>query len=304
MCKISTLIFSGLTFSFALSLHAEQQAIPDATIFSGHWEGSRDAGEDTASLSLSLIQNNDKLTGSYCYIARNGRRIDCPDDRALNLQGSVKGSIATVVFDSSFGGKNGKAVLRVNGNKMQWELTLTPQDGEYYTPDKFSLTRKNSAASTQNTAETKNILDDKSVQNNLKVMLGERYDAFINNFEVLGESLEAHDGSIFIEGWMPHLAQVNASALIVEANGNLFAAWVTPESDVIDYQSSYTQQGIPDALLAWSERFAPKHFALRSNVLKSDAYSEQFETEKFNISISVQCGRQPKCNDAVYHGVR
>ena len=39
-------------------------------------------------------------------------------------------------------------------------------------------------------------------------------------------------------------------------------------------------------------------------MLKHEPYIEHFETDKFKITLTVECGYQQGCNDAVYHGVR
>lgn len=107
--------------------------------FTGRWEGE-DAGQST--LNLSLNQTGNVLTGTYCYITQAGNRIDCPGDEENNIHGLVKNGKAEIKFDSSFGGKNGRATLELDGVKMKWHLIKAPVNGNYYAPDKYVLTRQ------------------------------------------------------------------------------------------------------------------------------------------------------------------
>ncbi|PDO89726.1 hypothetical protein [Kosakonia sacchari] len=122
--------------SFLLSCCASAAS---ATDFSGQWHGS-ESNEST--LTLKLSQQNNKLTGSYCFISQRGNRIDCPDEQQDNLRGEVKNNTAIVTFDSSFGGKNGKATLVINGDKLAWHLTQPPEHGDYYAPENYALVKE------------------------------------------------------------------------------------------------------------------------------------------------------------------
>lgn len=107
--------------------------------FTGRWEGE-DAGQST--LNLSLNQTGNVLTGTYCYITQAGNRIDCPGDEEDNIHGLVRNGKAEIVFDSSFGGKNGRATLELDGAKMKWHLVKAPMKGNYYAPNSYDLTRQ------------------------------------------------------------------------------------------------------------------------------------------------------------------
>ncbi|WP_342325082.1 hypothetical protein AAEY27_10065 [Kosakonia sp. BYX6] len=114
-----------------------------ADLFSGKWQGDDDF---TSTFSLKLLQQNNKLTGSYCFITRGGNRIDCADEEQNNLSGEAKNNVATITFDSTFGGKNGKATLVVDGEKMQWQLTQPPAKGNYYAPESYHLVKDHANA--------------------------------------------------------------------------------------------------------------------------------------------------------------
>jgi len=119
------------------------QAIPESN-FTGQWEG---ADEAQSTLSLSLNQAGNVLSGTYCYITQAGNRIDCPEDEHNNIHGLVKNSKAEIIFDSSFGGRNGHAALEINGEQMKWQLTKAPIHGNYYAPLNYVLTRQPPATS-------------------------------------------------------------------------------------------------------------------------------------------------------------
>jgi hypothetical protein len=74
------------------------------------------------------------------------------------------------------------------------------------------------------------IVNDSEVTDSLRT-LGNHYQTFIDNFDVFGEP--ARRRGLFVEGWLKDLYQENASALVINPDGKIFAAWVVPESDVI-----------------------------------------------------------------------
>lgn len=112
--------------------------------FAGQWHGEN---KELSMLDLSLSQKDNRLTGTYCYIAQAGNRIDCPPDNEINIHGIVRNGKAEIVFNSSFGGKNGHAALELNGVQMKWKLTKPTVRGDYYAPLNYVLTRQTPATS-------------------------------------------------------------------------------------------------------------------------------------------------------------
>lgn len=112
--------------------------------FAGQWHGEN---KELSMLDLSLSQKDNRLTGTYCYIAQAGNRIDCPPDNEINIHGIVRNGKAEIVFNSSFGGKNGHAELELNGEQMKWQLIKAPVHGDYYAPLNYVLTRQPPATS-------------------------------------------------------------------------------------------------------------------------------------------------------------
>ncbi|CAM8510946.1 MULTISPECIES: hypothetical protein [Enterobacter] len=108
------------------------------------------------------------------------------------------------------------------------------------------------------------IVNDSEVTDNLKALLGNHYQTFIDNFDVLGEPHTTAGGGLFVEGWLKDLYLENASALVIDPDGKIFAAWVVPESDVIQYRSSDNSPVINADIQQWAARFNAMHFATNS----------------------------------------
>lgn len=125
------------------------------------------------------------------------------------------------------------------------------------------------------------IVNDSEVTDNLRKTLGNHYQTFIDNFDVLGEPHTTPGGGLFVEGWLKDLYQENASALVINPDGKIFAAWVIPESDVIHYQSSDNSPVIHADILQWAARFNAKHFATnsQSGLAFDGAWAGHFESE-------------------------
>ncbi|HGH4657645.1 TPA: hypothetical protein ACJIWY_000532 [Enterobacter bugandensis] len=105
------------------------------------------------------------------------------------------------------------------------------------------------------------IVNDSEVTDNLRKTLGNHYQTFIDNFDVFGEPHTTTGGGLFVEGWLKDLYQENASALVINPDGKIFAAWVVPTSDVIHYQSSDNSPVIHADIQQWAARFNAMHFA-------------------------------------------
>lgn len=108
------------------------------------------------------------------------------------------------------------------------------------------------------------IVNNSEVTDNLRKTLGNHYQTFIDNFDVFGEPHTTTGGGLFVEGWLKDLYQENASALVINPDGKIFAAWVVPTSDVIHYQSSDNSPVIHADIQQWAARFNAMHFATNS----------------------------------------
>ncbi|WP_434744949.1 hypothetical protein [Candidatus Pantoea rara] len=136
MNKFGFSIVFLLSFS-SLSLFASDD-------FTGQWSGQEknDSGSLYSTLTLKLKQNNNNITGSYCYVTRGGNKIDCPEGDGSNLKGTANGKKALIEFDSAFGGVKVKASLELKDNKVLWKLIKDAENGEFYAPKAYALDKE------------------------------------------------------------------------------------------------------------------------------------------------------------------
>lgn len=125
------------------------------------------------------------------------------------------------------------------------------------------------------------IVNDSEVTDNLRKTLGNQFQTFINNFDLFGEPHTTTGGGLFVEGWLKDLYQENASALVINPDGNIFAAWVVPESDVIQYRASDNSPGINADIQQWAARFNSMHFATNnpSGLAFDGVWAGEFEND-------------------------
>lgn len=131
-------------FSLAVLLSISSLSLFASDDFTGQWSGQEknDNGSLYSTLTLKLKQDNNNITGSYCYITRGGNKIDCPEGDDSNLIGTANGKEALIEFDSSFGGVKGKANLELKDNKVLWKLAKDPENGEFYAPKTYALDKE------------------------------------------------------------------------------------------------------------------------------------------------------------------
>ncbi|CNI83175.1 hypothetical protein HB991_02810 [Yersinia mollaretii] len=86
--------------------------------FSGHWESNN----ESKSLTLDLVEKENNITGRYCFITNNGNRIDCAEDDDININGVTNNNIASVSFESTFGGV-GKATLSIQDDELKYTIS-------------------------------------------------------------------------------------------------------------------------------------------------------------------------------------
>lgn len=130
--------------SLAVLLSTSSLSLFASDDFTGQWSGQEknDNGSLYSTLTLKLKQNNNNITGSYCYVTRGGNKIDCPDDDQNNIKGVANGNNALIDFDSAFGGVKGKANLEIKDNKVLWKLIKDPENGEFYAPKAYTLDKE------------------------------------------------------------------------------------------------------------------------------------------------------------------
>ncbi|HHP7835014.1 hypothetical protein [Serratia marcescens] len=148
------------------------------------------------------------------------------------------------------------------------------------------------------------LVNDKAVTDNLKSILGQDYEKYINNFDVFGEPHSTPGGGLFVEGWLKDLYLENASALVINPDGKIYVAWVVPDSDIINYKSSDKDSPINNDILHWAARFKDMHFSSDSKRNKVRTEEEYFDTQSFSIKLMTVCISKGNCNDATYYGER
>jgi hypothetical protein len=148
------------------------------------------------------------------------------------------------------------------------------------------------------------LVNDKAVTDNLKSILGQDYEKYISNFDVFGEPHSIPGGGLFVEGWLKDLYLENASALVINPDGKIYAAWVVPDSDVINYKSSDKDAPINNDIQHWAERFKNMQFATVNERKKVRTEKEYFDTQSFSIKLTTTCTSKGDCNDATYYGER
>lgn len=129
----------------ALSACTATKAGPVPSGLAGSWEEEtlRPGSEVPYSvLTVELRVSGAELTGSYCFVTRFGRKIDCDPESGDNLDGVIHpdGS-ATISFDSSFGATGGKAELKPRGDELEWTTVEPPTGGDFYGPESARLQR-------------------------------------------------------------------------------------------------------------------------------------------------------------------
>lgn len=134
-----------LTACIALNACAATRADPGTSDLAGSWEEETlrpDSEAPYSVLTVELRVSDGKIAGSYCFVTRFGKKIDCDLESGDNLAGVVNpdGS-ATISFDSTFGATGGKAMLKPHGDELEWTTIEPPTGGDFYGPESALLQR-------------------------------------------------------------------------------------------------------------------------------------------------------------------
>lgn len=89
------------------------------------------------SIKLNIDTNN-KVKGELCSIVNYGKKLDCP----IPFVSKLINNEIKVHFNSTFGGKNGVAIIRLQGKNLIWNLISIPT-GEYYFKNEAKLLPEN-----------------------------------------------------------------------------------------------------------------------------------------------------------------
>ncbi|MHB8089426.1 MAG: hypothetical protein ACYDH2_14385 [Anaerolineaceae bacterium] len=98
----------------------------------GHWVDA------STGFTLDLYQDWKQIYGQHVFVIQDGSKIDSLE---ASINGWLKGTVATVQFQSSFTDQPGTAeITYIDVNTIQWKIIAAPA-GEYYLPMEARLTR-------------------------------------------------------------------------------------------------------------------------------------------------------------------
>lgn len=148
------------------------------------------------------------------------------------------------------------------------------------------------------------VLADVSISSSLKQLLAGNYETFINNFDVFGDPKKVANNGLLIEGWLQDLKLENASVFIIYPDGRLYAAWVVPESNVINYKTNAPEKDVIQSDISqWASQFKNMKVAVVEDK-HVNSEIDYFNTAKFSIKLVTDCKENGDCNDATYQGIR
>lgn len=87
------------------------------------------------------------------------------------------------------------------------------------------------------------IFNNHAVVSRLKCVLGGNYNEVIENFNVFGEPHKTKKGGLFVEGWLKDLYLEQASAFVIQPDGDIYAAWFSPGNNEVHYVTNAPQKG-------------------------------------------------------------
>jgi hypothetical protein len=105
----------------------------------GKWRWEKNSKR--ATFSVTITKKGNSYIGNYCAVALSGA-IDCNvyDDFSSFKIENAQGNEFTVVFKAYFSEASGKVKIRIEGDKMYWQVVEKPK-GKYYCPDVAVLKR-------------------------------------------------------------------------------------------------------------------------------------------------------------------
>lgn len=154
------------------------------------------------------------------------------------------------------------------------------------------------------------VFKNKEITESLKIILKDNYNDFINNFDVVGEPHLTKNEGLFVEGWMKDLYLYSASAMVIEPDGDIFVAWVTPKTTKIEYRTnSVGKKEIDSDIESWGKKFSPYlSFQDKENTddfTDNETNSRYFISKNFIAKITFNCdNKKTICNDVTYYGER
>jgi hypothetical protein len=179
-----------LIFSFLLFLSCKKNNIKasdnaeinSATVVSenekrtseNNWEGNwiyvkkeKNADVPEEQLTITIIQEGNKMKAQYCAITNSGGKIDCESGNVYNMEGIVQDKKITGRFYSFFGSTKDKGdfeLIMNNDASLTWKVKRPP-NGIFYAPDECILRKEVISADEdiKSSEKTKNITNQENV---------------------------------------------------------------------------------------------------------------------------------------------
>lgn len=239
--------------------------------FVGDWELENNSPGINNTFSIHLQKNSSGvLEGYYCAVVRNGTKIDCSPYKEINIKTVDKQKEGYLVsFESFFGAKNGRALIKVKNNKLYWQIIKEPL-GDFYCPKSVYLIKTNI---------------EKKSNNNSKVINRKNYKSQDITLQLYKDIIESYGcGDLSISGIFVE-EQNNYKIFIIENHCGDF-----PFKDLISVKNGK----IIDKLLIESSSFDVEKF--ESNKLK-DKQDVNFE---INGLKKIQITTIHTLNDKIY----
>lgn len=123
---------------------AETKAVKSSVVlnsgFEGEWEWEKN--DLNQAFSITIIKQRDSLYVSYCSIAQQGNKIDCPmeNEYSFKVPKSVGNSFESE-FKTYFSSSLGKVRLTLLNNKLEWKI-IKEAEGEFYCPLKALMIKE------------------------------------------------------------------------------------------------------------------------------------------------------------------
>ena len=126
--------------TFIISILALLLTVASNQSYTGKWVYfNEEYGQD---LVLDLIQKDSSVTGKHSAVMLNGNRID-DSGEAISIRGTIENNKLIVKLKSGYGdGEPGTAKISFVGQDSIYFEFITPPSGEYWIPNKVTLTRK------------------------------------------------------------------------------------------------------------------------------------------------------------------
>lgn len=165
---------------------------------------------EVSTFSLHIKIKGDNLTGRYCAIYRNGKKIDCSTSEESNIFGKTyKDKSITVNFNSFFGAKFGIATITNENDNLIWRIKKAPQGGEFYAPNSATL---------HLAKKTGSIVFYAASSNNAYLFDAPTENTISSNYLIKGDQVQLIDTSQLENGW----CKVRYTA----KSGKVFEKWM------------------------------------------------------------------------------